>query len=57
MPTDLAMAIGRRRDRRLSAAREEALVLLVPVLVGIISALLALRSPAVACALIWVGLQ
>lgn len=57
MPTDLAVAIGRRRAERLSAAQDEKLVLLAPALVGLVSALLAVRCPAVACALILVGLH
>jgi hypothetical protein len=57
MPTDLAAAIGRRTAEDVSAAQDEKLALLLPALFGFISVLLAVRSPAVAAALILVGLQ
>ena len=57
MPTDLAVAIARRRAERAFATQDEVFVLLAPVLFGTVSALLAIRSPAIACALILVGLQ
>ena len=57
MPTDLTGAIKRRRAERVFAAQDEMLLLLVPSLFALVSALLAMRSPTVACALILVGLQ
>ena len=57
MPTDLAIAIEQRRAERVFATQDDLLVLLAPVLFGILSMLLAIRSPAIACALILVGLQ
>lgn len=57
MPTDLAVAIGRRRAERVFAAQDEMLLLLAPALFALVSAMLAMRNPAIACALILVGLQ
>jgi hypothetical protein len=49
--------MGRRRAHRLRAAHDEMLLLLGPILLGVASAILAARSPAVATALALAGLQ
>lgn len=57
MPTDLSLAIGRRRADRLSAVRNETLLVVALSLFGFVNAVLAVRNPAIACALILVGSQ
>lgn len=57
MPTDVSLARGRWRAERLIVAHDEILMLLALALFGFLSALMAVRSPAIASALILAGLQ
>ena len=57
MPTDLAVAIGRRRAERFFVVRDELLLIVGAAMVGIVSALLAMQSQAFACALNLAGLR
>ncbi|HEV2629159.1 MAG TPA: hypothetical protein VGV41_10985 [Pseudolabrys sp.] len=57
MPTDLAVAIGRRRAERFFVVRDELLLIVGAAMVGVVSALLAMQSPAFACAFNLAGLR
>jgi hypothetical protein len=57
MPSDLSASIERRRAHYSFVVQAELILLLLPVLVGIFSALLALGNPTIACAFILVGLR
>lgn len=57
MPTDIIASIKRRQTQRLRSAHEETFLLIVPVVFGLLTMVLSIRSPAFAAVVICVGLQ
>lgn len=57
MPTDLSNVLARRRAERLNLDRTQMLVLIAPVVFGLVTMILAARIPALAAALVLVGLE